>query len=240
MIRAILIDDEPKSIQSLEWDLTFYSDQLHVVGTFINVIEAVRKIERLQPDVVFLDIEMPKMDGFQFLENFQDRNFEVIFVTAYAEHAISAIKASALDYLLKPIDKEDLALTIQKLIQNKKKRNLAETSQNEKLIFQGTKLKINSDDKMIFLNPEEIIYCESDGSYSSIITENNGVVYVSKKLKVLEEMLPETLFFRIHHGYLINLQKVSSFEKNSSKVVLSNGVSLPVSRLKKSAFLKQF
>jgi two-component system, LytTR family, response regulator len=240
MIRAIIIDDEPKSIQSLEWDLNFYSDQIHVVGSFSNVIEAIRKIEGLKPDVVFLDIEMPGMDGFQFLECFSDRNFEVVFVTAYAEHAIHAIKESALDYLLKPIEKEDLALAIRKIEELKRKKDLGEVFHNEKMIFQGTKLKINSDDKMVFLNPAEIVYCESDGSYSRIITENDGVVYVSKKLKYLEEMLPAEIFFRIHNSYLINLQKVSVYEKNTSKVVLTSGISLPVSRLKKSGFLNRF
>jgi two-component system, LytTR family, response regulator len=240
MIRAIIIDDEPKSIQSLEWDLNFYSDQIHVVGSFSNVIEAIRKIEGLKPDVVFLDIEMPGMDGFQFLECFSDRNFEVVFVTAYAEHAIHAIKESALDYLLKPIEKEDLALAIRKIRELKRKKDLGEVFHNEKMIFQGTKLKINSDDKMVFLNPPEIVYCESDGSYSRIITENDGVVYVSKKLKFLEEMLPVEIFFRIHNSYLINLQKVSVYEKNTSKVVLTSGISLPVSRLKKSGFLNRF
>ncbi|WP_373522822.1 LytR/AlgR family response regulator transcription factor [Aquiflexum sp.] len=240
MIRAIIIDDEPKSIQSLEWDLKFFSEQIHVVGTFDNVIDAIRKIEGLIPDVVFLDIEMPEMDGFQFLEYFKDRKFEVVFVTAYAEHAIHAIKERALDYLLKPIEKEDLTLAIKKISQNKKRRNLSEVFQDEKLVFQGTRLKINSDDKMVFLDPADIVYCESDGSYSRIITENNDVVYISKKLKYLEEMLPSELFYRIHNSYLINLQKVSLFEKNSSKVVLVSGISLPVSRLKKSGFLSRF
>jgi two-component system LytT family response regulator len=240
MIRAILIDDEPTSIQSLKWDLDFYSDQVHVVGTFVNVIEAIRKIEGLKPDVVFLDIEMPEMDGFQFLEYFKDRDFEVVFVTAYAGHAIHAIRENALDYLLKPIEKEDLALAIQKINGLKRKKDLGEVFNNEKMIFQGAKLKINSDDKMVFLNPDEIVYCESDGSYSRIITENDGVVYVSKKLKYLEEMLPAELFFRIHNSYLINLQKVSVYEKNTSKVVLASGISLPVSRLKKAGFLNRF
>ncbi|WP_373493494.1 LytR/AlgR family response regulator transcription factor [Aquiflexum sp.] len=240
MIRAIIIDDEPKSIQSLEWDLNFFSDQIHIVGTFVNVIDAIRKIEVLQPDVVFLDIEMPEMDGFQFLEYFKDRKFEVVFVTAYAEHAIQAIKERALDYLLKPIEKEDLSLAVQKISQNKKKRDLAEVFQDEKLVFQGTKLKINSDDKMVFLDPADIVYCESDGSYSRIITENNDEVYISKKLKYLEEMLPTELFYRIHNSYLINLQKVNLFEKGTSKVVLVSGISLPVSRSKKSGFLSRF
>jgi two-component system LytT family response regulator len=240
MIRAIIIDDEPKSIQSLEWDLNFYSDSIHVVGTFSNVIEAIRKIEGLQPDVVFLDIEMPEIDGFQFLEYFKDRNFEVVFVTAYAQHAIQAIKERALDYLLKPIEKDDLNDAILRVSENKKKRNSVEVFQNEKLVFQGTRLKINSDDRMVFLNPSEIVFCESDGSYSRIITENDGVIYVSKKLKYLEETLPSELFFRIHNSYLINLHKVNMFEKNTSKVVLSTGISLPVSRLKKASFLDSF
>jgi two-component system LytT family response regulator len=164
----------------------------------------------------------------------------VVFVTAYAEHAIHAIKESALDYLLKPIEKEDLALAIQKIKELKRKKDLGEVFHNEKMIFQGTKLKINSDDKMVFLNPAEILYCESDGSYSRIITENDGVVYISKKLKYLEEMLPAELFFRIHNSYLVNLQKVSVYEKNTSKVLLTSGISLPVSRLKKSGFLNRF
>lgn len=240
MIRAIIIDDEPKSIQSLEWDLNFYSDNIHVVGTFSNAIEAIRKIEGLQPDVVFLDIEMPEIDGFQFLEYFKDRDFEVVFVTAYAQHAIQAIKERALDYLLKPIEKDELTDAIQRISENKKKRNSGEVFKNEKIVFQGTRLKINSDDKMVFLNPTDIVYCESDGSYSRIITENDGVVYVSKKLKYLEEMLPSEQFCRIHNSYLINLQKVSVFEKNTSKVVLATGISLPVSRLKKAGFLNMF
>jgi two-component system LytT family response regulator len=194
-------------------------------------------------DCVFLDIEMPEMDGFQFLELFPQRNFTVVITTAFDQYAIKAIKESAFDYLLKPIDTDDLIRCFDKIEQQKNSVSVNEKLENslEKLlqsaVFSQKKISINNDGKMIFLNPDDIIYCESDGNYCTIFLENKEKIVLSQKLKFMEEKLAQLQFFRIHNSYLINLNKVKEFHKTDEYVVLSNQVKIPVSRQKKSDFL---
>jgi two-component system LytT family response regulator len=174
------------------------------------------------------------MDGFRFLEHFPNRDFEVVFVTAHAEHAIQAIRERAFDYLLKPVDHADLERLIVRIqgdFEEKIKKSVTPKSNQD----QG-KIALNMDDQLILIDPSEVIYCESDGSYSFIHTRNDGKILVSKRLKLLADLFSEFRFFRIHHSYLINLEMVKSYEKSSGKVNLVDGISLPVSRLKKPAF----
>lgn len=236
MIRVVIIDDEPKSIFSLVWEIENLPEEIEVVGKFDRGEDAIAEVGALNPDVIFLDIEMPGLDGFRFLEYFPNRKFEVVFVTGYAGHAIQAIRERAFDYLLKPVDREDLAKVMQRIREK--------SSQNTKLInstgskIHSKKLSINSDKNLILIDSEEVVYCESDGSYSYIHTENVGKLLVSKKLKILEDQLSDSGFYRVHHCFLINLQKVKSYDKLSGKVNLTGGVSIPVSRLKKIGFLE--
>lgn len=234
MIRVVIIDDEPRAIISLEWELYQSEKSVQVVGKYGDTTIAQNELEALQPDCVFLDIQMPGVDGFKFLECFPDRNFEVIFVTAHAEHAIQAIRKRAFDYLLKPVDRTDLVSLLNRI---EEKLTQKTTFPNySKSLSQKEKIAINADDQLILIDPSEVIYCESEGSYSYIYTLNDGKLLVSKRLKLLECLFSDFRFYRIHHSYLINLEMVKSYEKSTGKVKLIDGISLPVSRLRKSGF----
>ena len=243
MIDLILIDDEPSAIKSLEWEIGNFCKNVNIVGTFTNASLAAEFLKRNTVDCVFLDIEMPDMDGFQFLELFPNRNFIVVITTAFDQYAIKAIKESALDYLLKPIDSDDLIACFNKIEQQKSSASISEKLENslEKIlqsnVLSQKKINVTNDGKMIFLNPDDIIYCESDGNYCTIYLENKEKIVLSQKLKFMEEKLAQLQFFRIHNSYLINLNKVKEFHKTDEYVVLSNQVKIPVSRQKKSTFL---
>jgi two-component system LytT family response regulator len=234
MIRAVLIDDEPKAIISLEWELKQSGRPVEIIGKFADTEVALQEVEKLKPDCVFLDIQMPGLDGFRFLEYFPSRTFEVIFVTAHAEHTIQAIRERAFDYLLKPVDSVDLLCLLDRIQEKSLHR-----SSSSAVTFSPPdkeKIAINRDDQLILIDPEEVIYCESEGSYSYIHTIDRGKILVSKRLKLIDKLFSKFRFYRIHHYFLINLDKVKSYDKTSGKVMLIDGISLPVSRLKKAGF----
>jgi len=237
MLEAIVIDDEPKSIKSLEWELTNFTDEIKVVSTFTNPKEAIVFLKNNKIDCVFLDIEMPRMDGFQFLEYFPERQFSVVFTTAYDQYAINAIKERALDYLLKPIDSDDLIHTIAKIKLQKKSLEDTVVSETKNSVTASKKIAISLDGKLLFFTPEEIIYAESDGNYCHIYIENNQKLFVTKKLKEIAEILPEEKFCRVHNSFVVNLDKVREFVKTDGYLILENQKRIPVSRNNKSKFL---
>jgi two-component system LytT family response regulator len=243
MIDLILIDDEPSAIKSLEWEIGNFCKNVNIIGTFTNAMLAAEFLKTNAVDCVFLDIEMPDMDGFQFLDLFPKRNFAVVITTAFDQYAIKAIKERAHDYLLKPIDSDDLVVCFEKIEQQKSTINQHEKLENslDKLlqspVFSQKKISITNDGKIIYLLPEEIIYCESDGNYCTIYLESKERIVLSQKLKFMEEKLAHLQFFRIHNSYLINLDKVKEFHKTEEYVVLSNHAKIPVSRQRKSTFL---
>lgn len=235
-LKVVLIDDESKSIKSLEWELDKFCDDLEILATFTNLKEAYKYLSSHKLDCIFLDIEMPEMDGFQFLSQFQHRKFEVVFVTAYDQFAINAIKENVVDYLLKPIDADDLVATIAKIKErvHKKERDLFEESL---ISFSEKRISIPMNGKIVFLKSDEIIYCESDGNYCSIFLENNRTLFITRKLKEVFSLLPEDTFFRVHNSFVVNLNKVREYLKSDGYIVLCNDKKIPVSRSKKSSFL---
>ncbi|MGB5820091.1 MAG: LytTR family DNA-binding domain-containing protein [Saonia sp.] len=241
MMRAIVVDDEPAAINSLTWELQKFSESIKIVDTFTSATEALSGINYLKPDCVFLDIEMPEMNGFALLQKLKYRNFAVIITTAYNQYAIQAIKESALDYLLKPIDGDDIKIVVEKL----KKSNSSQSFQDQ---FQETlnalsrastsqMIQIPVNGKILFVKTDDIVHCESDGNYSKIFLESSKELYVSKKLKELEDLLPDACFFRIHNSFIIHMLKVTEYLRGDNYVVLSNNKKIPVSRVKKEAFL---
>ncbi len=243
MMRAILVDDEPAAINSLTWELRNFSEFIKIVDTFTSAKEALSGINYLKPDCVFLDIDMPEMNGFVLLQKLEYRTFAVIITTAYNQYAIKAIKEGALDYLLKPVDGNDIKVVIEKL----KKTN---TSENFHKQFQETlsvlskasnmqMIQIPVNGKILFVKIDDIIYCESDGNYSRIFLESSKELFVSKKLKELEELLPDSLFFRIHNSFIVHILKVTEYLRGDGCVVLVNKKQIPVSRVKKEAFLNK-
>jgi two-component system LytT family response regulator len=186
---------------------------------------------------VFLDIEMPEIDGFQFLDHFTHRNFEVVFVTAYDKYALNAIKESAVDYLLKPIDSDDLKETIQKVKEKIELKDSKDFLEESLRSLSDQRISVPIDGKLIFLSTEELVYCESDGNYCTLFLSNDKSLFVTKKLKEIHELLPERQFYRVHNSYIVNLQKVKEYLKADSILVMDNDKKIPVSRSRKSSFL---
>jgi len=241
MIEAVLVDDEEKALQSLTWELTNFSDEIQVKASFTNPSEALDYLAVNTPDCLFLDIEMPTMDGFQFIQKLTNKNFPVVITTAYNQYAIKALKNEAIDYLLKPIDTDDLNDTIVKIRKHNSKNFTAERLEKLLLNFNANtthkRITLNTDGKLLFLKSDEIIYAESDGNYSTIYLSDGQKIVLTKKLKEVNQLLPEDCFFRIHNSYIVNLHKVKEFLKTDGYVVLQSGHKIPVSRQKKSDFL---
>lgn len=243
MIKAVIVDDEPKAIQSLSWELTHFSDEIDVIKTFSHPENAIDYLNLHTPDCLFLDIQMPTMDGFQFLEKLNHKDFAIIITTAYNEFAIKALKHEAIDYLLKPIDSDDLNDTIKKIKKYNTKfynsSKIEEALSNFNAKFDQKKITINTDGKLLFLNVDDIIFVESDGNYSTIVTKDGQKILITKKLKEVNDILPEHYFFRIHNSYIINLNKIKEFIKNDGYVVMESNHKIPVARQRKSDFLEK-
>lgn len=247
MLKAIIVDDEDKAIKSLSWELSNFNDEVVILDTFTNPERALEFIKNNKIDCLFLDIEMPTMDGFQFIEKLTKKDFAIVITTAYNEYAIEALKKEAIDYLLKPVDTDDLELSLKKITKFTQRLSNIDTDEKfEKILFnfnqqlENKKIIINVDGKLIFLKPEEIVCVESDGNYSSIHTMEGKKIVVTKKLKEVNNLLPENHFFRIHNSYIINLNKVKEYYKTDGYVILEMNHKIPVSRQKKSEFLDKF
>lgn len=243
MIKAVIVDDESKAILSLSWELTHFSDEIEVIKTFTNPEDAIEYLNFNSPDCLFLDIQMPTMDGFQFLEKLKHKDFAIVITTAYNDFAIKALKHDAIDYLLKPIDSDDLNETISKIKKHNNKyynsSKIEEALSNFNSKFDQKKITINTDGKLIFLNLDDILFVESDGNYSTIVTKEGQKILITKKLKEVNDILPEHYFFRIHNSYIINLNKIKEFIKNEGYVIMESNHRIPVARQRKSDFLEK-
>ena len=241
MLTAVIVDDEPKAIQGLSWELSNFNDQINVIATFNDPEKALIYLANNEIDCLFLDIEMPTMDGFQFIQKLKNKDFPVVITTAYNQYAIKALKNEAIDYLLKPIDTDDLKETIVKIKKFNAKNFTAERLETILLSFNSNaihkKITLNTDGKLVFLDSDEIIYAESDGNYSTIYLTGGQKIVLTKKLKEVNELLPNDSFFRIHNSYIINLTKIKEFIKTDGYVILKPHHKIPVSRQKKSDFL---
>ncbi len=241
MLEAVIVDDEKKALQSLSWELTNFSDEINVVASFTDPLEALSFLSQNTPDCLFLDIEMPTMDGFQFIQKLSNKDFPVVITTAYNQYAIKALKNEAIDYLLKPIDTDDLKDTIVKIKKFNEKNYTADRLEKILLNFNANekhkKITFNTDGKLVFLESDQILYAESDGNYSTIYLEDGHKIVLTKKLKEVNELLPSDSFFRIHNSYIINLTKIKEFLKTDGYVILQSNHKIPVSRQKKSDFL---
>ena len=247
MIKIVIIDDEPKAIDSLKWEIQNFCSEVEIVESFTDPRKALQYFEsKPEIDCLFLDIEMPQMDGFRFLEELEHRDFAVIITTAYDQYGINAIKERALDYLLKPIDSDDLIEACKRVKEFKKENNIVDLFEERLLkIMGGTdssakRIGINVDGKILFLKPDEITYCEGDGNYTSIFLEDGGKIFLTQTLKKVEEKLTSGEFFRVHNSYVVNLTKVREYLKNDAYLIMIDGKHIPVSRHRKTDFLGKF
>ena len=242
-LTALIVDDEKKSREFLLMLLNDFCPEVEVVGMVSSVSDALLLIEKTQPDVVFLDIQLQSEQGFDLLRRLPKINFEVIFTTAHAEYAIEAIRFSALDYLLKPIDPLELQQAVRKSVGKKnhslshlQMQNLLDHFRHARVDL--VKIALPTFDGLVFVGIKDIIYLEADSSYTKIVTEHTRPYTVTKVLKEYESMLTSRNFFRIHNSYIINLDKVERYIKGDGGcVVMQNGTTLDVSKRKKQAFM---
>lgn len=242
-LKAIIVEDEKHSRETLRNLLEEFCVDVKVIETAANVDEAVTKITALHPDVVFLDIELQTGTGFDVLSQLRNINFEVIFTTAFEQYAIKAVKFSSLDYLLKPIDLEELQNSIEKA--KKKKNQDVYKKQLETLMLnlkqqhpKLNKICLSTADGFEFINTADILYCKAEGSYTAFILNNNSKLLVSKHLKEYESLLVEQQFMRVHNSYLINLNEVKKFVKSDGGyIIMNNNDLVNISRAKKDDFL---
>ncbi len=243
MIKAIIVDDEAKSRTTLNSLLSTYCKNVDVLATADSVASAISEIDKHKPDLVFLDIEMPHGNGFTLFEKIPQPDFEVIFTTAYDQYAIKAIKCSALDYLLKPIDGDDLISAVNKI--EDKQKNKAEDKPNFELLLSNISLKgksakiaIPTFEGLQMISVEHIVKCTAQDSYTYITLVDGTKHLVSRILKEYDELLSDMNFFRVHHSCLINLAHVVKYMKgDGGYVVMTNGESVEVSRRKKNELL---
>jgi len=244
MITAIIIDDEQNAREFLKKLLIrYFSKKIMVLETCDSVSKGVEAINSCKPELVFLDIQMPIENGFELFKYFEKVNFEVIFTTAYKDYAIDAIRHSALDYLLKPINYIDLLSTIKKYEKNKESKSqqerismLLENINFENNSYNKIALPTQNGYELVKLN--NIIYCQSESNYCKIFCINGEEILLAKTLKYVEELLNSDLFIRIHKSYLVNLNYVVKFDRSDElKVTLTNRNQLPVSIRKKEQFL---
>jgi two-component system LytT family response regulator len=245
MIKAILIDDEQDAIESLSWEINRFCDNLEIIDSFTNPEDAISAINYLKPDCVFLDIEMPKMDGFQLLSQLKYRDFDLVITTAYDNYALQAFKESAIDYLLKPIDSDDLKKVVKKILKNKSKNSLGvELKEVLDSIISNqkkstSKIALPLSGKTIFVKLNEIYYCKSDGSYTTVYLNNNNKYLLSKKIKDVDAICNSDQLIRVHQSYLVNINYIKEYVKNEGYyLVLENKTTIPVSKSNRSSLKK--
>ncbi|NII27079.1 response regulator transcription factor [Pseudoflavitalea sp. X16] len=241
-MKAIIVDDEKHCRESLQSMLQMYCPGIQVMATCADGLSALTAIETHKPDILFLDIEMPRMNAFDLLQQLDAINFEIIFTTAYDQYAIRAIKCSALDYLLKPIDAEELKTAVERISSRPHDKmekakvqqvvnNMSDTAQHDFRLIIAT-LEGN-----YFLLPDEIMYCEGSDNYTHFHLTKGRKLVSAKTLKEYEEMLTGQGFLRIHKSWLVNLKFAVKFSKANSTLIMEDYTALEVSRRKKEAVI---
>ena len=243
MIKTIIIEDELQSSQLLELMLKDFGDSIEVVDVCNTPAKGIESIQKHTPDLVFLDIEMPRMNGFEMLQRLGTIDFNIIFTTAYNKYAINAIKISALDYLLKPIDKIELSVGIKKCVQNMEQKNMG--FKMDMLLKNMSRqnamdktLTLTSTEGVRFIRMKDIVRLEAHGRYTKFYLANKEDILASRTLGDFEEILSENEFFRIHETHIINLLYIDRFHKGNNYVLLTDKTELPLARRRKEEFLK--
>ena len=246
MIRAIIIDDEPNNIETLSDLLRQFCPDVEVVGTAMSSAAGKTILQEQEPDLVFLDIEMPFGNAFDLLEKMMPVRFEVVFVTAFDHYAITAFKYSALDYLLKPVSIDEL-----KRVVSKAKQRVGEKTVNLRVeSFMNNfrndspglkKIGLPITDGLVFEETDNIVHLEAEGNYTRVFTKDQKKKTVTKSLKEFEDILPTNIFCRIHHSHIINLNYIKKYYKGRGGYVeLIDGTTVEVSSRKKDEFLDKF
>jgi len=240
MLKTVLVDDEINALEALEWKLNRYVDDIQIIKCN-SPIEAIEVIQEEKPDLVFLDIDMPEMNGFTLLQKLSYTNFDLIFTTAHDEFALQAIKVSAIDYLLKPVDKDELITAVEKVVVSRKGNQLEDKLQSLfSNLNKNDKINISADGKIYLLDRDDVIMLKSDKSYTTVFLIDNKEILVTKTLKEVEKKFAFPEFFRVHNSFLVNMNHVKEYLKSlGGELIMSNGMSASISRNKKAELLKR-
>ncbi len=242
-IKTVIVDDEPDAVNFISSIIGEYCSSVEVVGKAHNVIDGVHKVRELKPDLVFLDVEMPNGTGFDLLDQFPEKNFDVVFITAFNHYAIKAIKFSAVDYILKPININEFIEAVERVIKKRADKNYRSGDKFNILMenlrsAMPTRLAIPTSDGMEYINPKDIIRIEADRSYSWVFITGNRKILVSKHLKEFQDLLNDRHFFRPHNSYLINLKYVKKYiRREGGYIEMTDNSQIPISRNRKDLFL---
>ncbi len=238
MIKAIIVDDEKRGRDSLQRLLEEYCPAVSIIGQAESVDSAAELISEGQPELVFLDVEMPRGSGFDLLKRFEPAPFRTIFITAHNHYAIKAIRSMASDYLLKPVDVDELMTAVEHVVATIRSERTAPLSTDPAPVLKSGKLAVPVKDGIAFLAPSEIIRLQADGSYTYLFTAAERYT-ASRNIKEYEDLLSHSTFFRAHNSHLINLEHVKSFSRTEGYfVTMSDGSSVEVSRRRKDDFLR--
>ncbi|BDS14463.1 LytR/AlgR family response regulator transcription factor [Aureispira anguillae] len=241
-MRALIIDDEKRARESIARAIQLYTPQVTVVGEAAGVQTAVAAIKKQQPDLLFLDIRLKDGNGFDILGQIPTDGLAIIFVTAYSEYAIKALKISAIDYILKPIDADELVLAVDKAAHRLKEQKLEarvalflEQIESKEPI---KRITLKTVDSIHIIVISDIVYCQGDRSYTTFYLSNHKEIMVSKNLREYEGMLPMGRFIRTHQSYLVNLDHIVKYDKSNNVILTTNNYNIPVSTRKKEALLE--
>ncbi|MEL6251100.1 MAG: LytTR family DNA-binding domain-containing protein [Bacteroidota bacterium] len=248
MVKAVIVEDEKNSQELLKELISEYCEGVEVVAIAGNVAEGLAALKEHKPNLLFLDIELPDGDGFQILENAEKLDFDVIFTTAYDQYAMKAFKFAATDYLLKPVDIDELQSAVERVTEKQKEEDTSDKSEQLSALIANVRnmgkpfkrIVLPTSNGFTVVNPEDIIRCESDRNYTFIFLNDKRRILVSRTIKEYDEMLRDFNFFRIHQSHLINLAYLKNYTRGRGGYVeLTDGTTLDVSARRKSEFLKR-
>jgi len=242
-LKTLIVDDEQDAVNFINSIIEEYCPSLEVVAKANNIVQGAAAINDKKPDLVFLDVEMPNGNGFDLLAQFPEKDFEVVFITAFNHYAIKAIKFSAVDYILKPINIHEFIEAVNRVVKKRSERP-SQGNENLKILMENlrtsppSRMAIPTADGMEYLNPREIIRIEADRSYSWFFLTGGRKILVSKHLKEFQELLSDRHFFRSHNSHLINLKYVKKYiRKEGGYIEMTDNTMIPVSRNRKDLFL---
>ncbi len=244
ILKAIIIDDEARSRKALETALKDYCPSVEVISIAETPEKGIEAILANKPDIVFLDVQMPGMSGFDLLSHFPVIDFDIVFITAHDHYAIKAIRFSALDYLLKPIQIDELMTAIKKA---EEKKNNRHTNWQYKSLYENVKnnqnksgsIAVPTGNGLLFIKTENIIRCEAEGNYVIIYQSGIEKILITKKLGDIESLLNEKEFFRVHNSHIVNLAHIKKYVKgDGGYVIMSDNSTVDVARRKKEEFLQ--
>lgn len=240
-VRSVIVDDEKNGRENLAGVLQEHCPEVEIAGEADSVESAISLIRNITPDLIFLDIRMPRANGFQLLEHLQDYSFEVIFVTAFDNYAIRAIRFSAADYILKPVNYNDLKTAVEKVV-----RRIREKQENQRLkqLYRNLsrpnsqRIGLPAGDRIEYADVDNIVRCQGEGNYTRFLFSEGRYMLIAKTLLEFEDLLCETGFVRVHKAHLVNMKYIQSYSKSDGMLKLQNGEQIPVSRRRKDNVLK--